>query len=351
MRVQVFVRTLLRPAWSSRLERTVPRRWWMLLVMLVWPVTLQAYSESAHQDMTFLAARLLNQCLIADGRAPLAALQVRHVARANVKMAARNVFARMLRWNYYASVPGAGRTLGGLLDTRFEGHYLRLTDEFAADEATDEDGASRLRKLGRLVFYLQRVSTPHRVVPVFSQRFWRLSWSDRFDEWPMDQSYLERTLPAECPAVLASAATPEMLLEAVAKDTLAAIRSPISGMPTTWEAFWKFPARAGEFGEYGPAGNRFGEEAEFDCGADERCILLAKDPLYREFANARHAAAVRATMQALLWLRPEPRVVVVPAPSPDALPGLPTGLPPGQAAEHPPGGGENAHQRDAHRVE
>jgi len=272
---------------------------WLLCAMLVWPGIVLAYPGDVHQEMTFLAARLLNQCLIADGQAPISALQVRHIARANTQMADRSTFVRMFRWNYFASVPGAGRTLFGLVDTRFEGHYEELAAAFGAGGGD----RSSLRKLGRIVFYLQRMTTPHRVVPVFSERFWRFSFADRFDSWPLDDDRLGADATGDCETLLASNPTPQALLQAVVADTLAAVVSPISGLPVTWESIWQLPAQAGDFGEYGVAGNRFGDEVEFDCKAIEPCVLLRDDPLYGEFAHARHTMAIRATMQALMWLR------------------------------------------------
>ena len=279
-----------------------PARRWLLSLMLVWPAIAVAYPDDVHQEMTFLAARLLNQCLIADGQAPVSALQVRHVARANTQMAERSAFVRMFRWNYFASVRGAGRTLFGLVDTRFERHFEELTDGFGMGGLD----RSKLRKLGRMVFYLQRMTTPHRVVPVFSERFWRLSFADRFDVWPLDHARTAASAAGQCESLLTSSPTPAALLQTVVADTLEGVRSPISGMPVTWEVFWQLPKQAGAFGEYGVAGNRFGEEVEFDCDASEPCVLLRHDPLYREFADARHNAAIRATMQALMWLRRPP---------------------------------------------
>jgi len=88
------------------------------------------------------------------------------------------------------------------------------------------------------------------------------------------------------------------ILEATANQSLAAIRQPIPGMPTTWQSFWRLASDPSDFGEYGPAGNRFGARTSFRCG-DERCVLLNKDPLYAEFAQARHVDAVVGTMRVL----------------------------------------------------
>ncbi len=94
----------------------------------------------------------------------------------------------------------------------------------------------------------------------------------------------------------------EQLMGLLAVDTIEAVQAPIFGMPVTWEAFWRLAEEPGDFGEYGPAGNNFGRETEFDC-AQESCVLLDDDPLYRDFALQRHAAAVLATMRAMVFMQ------------------------------------------------
>ena len=70
-------------------------------------------------------------------------------------------------------------------------------------------------------------------------------------------------------------------------------------------AFGKEPGSA--FGEYGVAGNEFGNRVEFRCGTEDdpkmRCLLLKDDPLYQEFAFDRHREAVSATMIAMLLVQ------------------------------------------------
>jgi hypothetical protein len=77
-------------------------------------------------------------------------------------------------------------------------------------------------------------------------------------------------------------------------------------LPVSWQVFWKPASKAGDFGEYGPAGNNFGRKTSFRCGAAKPCLLLDDDPLYEEFALQRHADAVRATMQAMYLLQIRP---------------------------------------------
>ncbi len=271
----------------------------LLIALTTSSMSAWAYPASTHQSMTFLAARLFNQCAEASGETPLTALQVRYLARATVDMADRSAFVRMFRWNYYAPADYSGRVLGGLVDTRFNEHYESLVDALdAGDSEVDQ-----LEAHGAVNFYLHHVTTPQRVVPVYTNRLWRMSFSDRFDVVEPDEARILAALGDPCRHI--SDAEPDLnqMLHVIAEDTRGRVREPIPGLNVSWEAFWQFADTDGEFGDYGPAGNNFGHDIEFECGDGGRCVLLDDDPLYLDFAAARHAAAVSATLQLLAHLR------------------------------------------------
>jgi hypothetical protein len=117
----------------------------------------------------------------------------------------------------------------------------------------------------------------------------------------VNEQALEQALGTDCSYLSDLPRSYRAVLHAVAADTVEAVRSPIGGLPTTWEAFWQPGDRPGDFGDYGPAGNSFGRAVEFPCrdGSDELCVLLEDDPLYAEFALARQLAAIRGTARAM----------------------------------------------------
>jgi hypothetical protein len=183
-------------------------------------------------------------------------------------------------------------------------HFERLVEELA----TVQDDAERYRQLGGLVGYLQLMTSPARVVPVYTGRFWRWSLTDRFDTYRIDDEALEARLQNDCADLLPAPASFQTLLVETADETLEAVRAPIAGLPATWEAFWKISDDPGGFGEYGPAGNSFGRKTTFPCvEADDapprRCVLLDRDPIYAAFALERHAAAVRSTARAMVLVQ------------------------------------------------
>lgn len=258
----------------------------------------QAYEPEAHQQLTFLAAKQLARCLGEDEPVVLTPLEIRRIANSSLGMADSNFWERLFRWTYYDPLEREGNSVAWVVDTRFNDHFRELVREL---EAADSQSA-RLREFGRIVSYIQLATSPPRAVPVFAPRFWRWSFSDRFDGYPLQESRLEALLDADCTHLAVRPESFEAILAETAAETIVAVRGRIGRLPATWEAFWTIPADRGEFGEYGPAGNSFGRYAEFPCGstAIHRCVLITDDPAYVDFAVDRQLAAVRATARALL---------------------------------------------------
>jgi hypothetical protein len=253
------------------------------------------YDGQTHQRLTFLAAKQFNRCVAGTNVAPLTPLQVRYMARSNASLADGNLLSRMFRWRYYDRAGEAEQSALWVIDTRFHAQFNEL-------ERRIEDAASEVdvyRQLGRILSYLQLVTSPPHVVPVYTARFWRFSFADRFDSFRVEDAELEAALGEDCSFLEAPPLDYGYILSEAARSTLVAVQQPISGMPTSWQAFWRLAEKDGAFGDYGPAGNNFGRKTEFRCGNGERCLLLKDDPLYQEFALARHVDAVRATVAAI----------------------------------------------------
>ena len=258
------------------------------------------YESDIHQQLTFLAAKQYSKC--ADLDAELyqpSALDVRYLVRANVAQADAGFFSRMFRWNYYNSSELQQRDVLGVIETRFQEHYRSLLRDIELGDRLEV----RLKAVGRIISYLQDVTSPSKVVPVYTGRWWRFSFSDRFDRFPVDANAIDERLADSCEKMRSKLGDFESLLAKTAEKTIGAIKQDIKGYPITWEAFWAFAEREGDFGEYGIAGNQFGKRSSFRCGDFEQYLLLEDDPIYQEFALQRHLQAVEATMQALLIMQ------------------------------------------------
>ncbi|MDZ7670498.1 MAG: hypothetical protein U5Q16_14170 [Gammaproteobacteria bacterium] len=270
----------------------------LVLSVMALPGAALGYEPERHQRLTFFAAKALNRCLDDTGVAHLTPLQVRFIANSNMGLADSNALVRFFRWSYFDPARDDDRSFLWLINTRFIDHFEELT----GNVRQAADAAERYEELGRIVSYVQLVSSPPRALPVYTGRFWRWSFRDRFDDYRVDPAALERAVEAAaCDFLAPPPESFQRILADVAADTLRAVRSPIGGLPTTWEAFWVPDEDPGEFGEYGPAGNNFGRRVEFPCrsGDAARCVLLKDDPLYEEFALARQLAAVRGTARAM----------------------------------------------------
>lgn len=268
---------------------------WMLCTLAAGPSF--AYEPAIHQKLTFVAAKQLNRCLAGQEDVPgLNALQVRIIAKANTRQADANLFVRMFRWNYYDRSGVGDRDILWVIDTRFHEHFDEVVERiYAATKASP-----RYRNLGRVVGYVQDVTSPPHAVPVYATRWWRLALKDRFDRYPIDEERLAALVAKSCDDAMAPARDYHEVLEDAARDTLSAVQRTIEGLPVSWEVFWKPHENPGRFGSYGPAGNNFGRSTRFPCGHTEKCVLLDDDPLYADFALRRHAAAVLASMRAML---------------------------------------------------
>lgn len=271
--------------------------------------SLHAYDGSDHQFLTFLAAKQFNRCVADTDVPPLTPLQVRYMARANTSLVERSMFARMFNWRFYDRADQAEQSMMWVVDTRFHDHFNEL-----AERLVDvEDPVQAYQDLGRILSYLQLVSSPPKVVPVYSARFWRLSFSDRFDNFPLEEVLLKQVAEGNCDFLDAVPVSYADILIEQAERTMAAVRAPIAGLPASWTAFWTPNEEANSFGDYGPAGNSFGRRTEFRCGDGQRCVLLKDDPLYVDFALARHQDAVAGTLLAMLLMQTTMRDAVASA--------------------------------------
>ena len=264
------------------------------LLLLTAPPAL-SYESDIHQRMTFLAARQFNDCAPALGLELLTPLQVRYIAKSGVKEADSRTL-RMFRWGFYEREHQASKRLLGLVQTRMHERFQGLLEETA--QAENLLGFYSIT--GQIMTRVQDMSVPVYVVPIYYSRFWRLSLRDHLSAYPIDVELLSvRLAERGCGHLETDEAAPEELLIELAEQTALAIRSPIPGMPATWESFWRF-GPVGKFGRYGTAGNRFGERTQFSCNEQE-CVLLEDDPLYREFAVQRHLDALGASLRLMRW--------------------------------------------------
>lgn len=260
-----------------------------------------AYESETRQQLTFLAAKQFNECVAGTKVPRLTALQVRYLVRGSLSEGDPGFVDGSVNWQFYDRSNQSTPRVLWAIDTRMHARFDALAAEVFADDL--EEDMPRFERLGEVVHYLQAVTVPANVVPIYHPRRWRWHSADAFTEYPLDRDALRERLDQVCVELLATPETEGLstLLDSTAAVTIANIRAPIADMNATWQVFWR-EGEAGEFGSYGPAGNSFGREAEFPCRS-ERCRLLADDPIYAEFALRQHRLAVVSTMRAMLVLQ------------------------------------------------
>ena len=291
-----LVQTLSR---GARRRLSVRLRALLLPALCALALPTHGYDGSLHQEITFLAAKQFNRCAQDVGVPPVTPLQVRYAARTAVNQSDAGWFRRLFRWDYFDRSGASDRSILGIIDTRF----MRRFNDAARRLGEEDSDRSRYTDLGRVIGFIQDATAPAHAVPVGTFRLWRLSFADRFDQFAVDVERVESAIAGDCAFFEAPASAYRDILETAARDTIAAVTMQIPGLPVTWQAFWELDEDPENFGEYGPAGNNFGRKTEFRCGERERCVLLADDPLYTDFAFERHRTAVQGTMQAMLLLQ------------------------------------------------
>ncbi|MEE4301196.1 MAG: hypothetical protein V2J24_17270 [Pseudomonadales bacterium] len=282
---------------AARLARAVA----CLLLFALAAEEARAYTADTRQALTFTAAKRFNRCVEGTDVPRLTALQVRNLVRGNLREAERNFLRRSMRWSYYDRSGVDDKRLLWTIETRMGGRYDATRENVLAEAGVSEN--DRYVFLGIIAHYVQTVTVPADVVPIFHPRPWRWPAGDRFTQYELDPEVLAGQLGDLCPELLATppGETFKTLLDRTAAATMAAIRSPIADMDATWHAFWE-EDEPGRFGSYGPAGNSFGRGTRFPCGED-RCLLLDDDPIYAEFAARQQRLAVLGTMRAVLLLQ------------------------------------------------
>lgn len=271
----------------------------LLPAALLAPTPALAYRDDTLQELTFLAAKRFNRCVEGTEVPRLSALQVRNLVRGDLSEAG-GAWRHFTNWTFYDRGQQDPRRLLWSIDTRLHERFQEVVDAVFADDTRTAD---RYMHLGEVIQYIQTVTIPADVVPIFHPRPWRWPSGDRFSQYPVDAEELSADLGNLCPELLATPADEsfETLLDRTAAATMAAIRAPIADMNASWNVFWQ-EDEPGRFGSYGPAGNNFGKAARFPCGEDS-CVLLDDDPIYREFALTQHRLAVLGTMRAVLVLQ------------------------------------------------
>jgi len=270
-----------------------------------------AYSLKTHEQLTRAAMAQLNACRGALSPKEGVALAAQGVwgdsaieALVSCNLGQDRLTKKFTVWHFYSPtrVPKGRWTQANFVaaETRLDHWFSILVAALGKDETTP---AQAWGLTGAIIHYLQDVTTPPHVIPVFHPSpVWN---GDNFDDFPFedeapstDVTYCRGLLEGrvDLPTLLAAtaAATKESLSSPL---TWQVVRGSLEDVPPDWSLFWNQAVDEDGFGSYGCVGDKFGEE-RVGCKGTKIRIL---PETYTAFARARHKAALEASVQAVVF--------------------------------------------------
>lgn len=259
----------------------------ILFIVLLSSVSASAYKPDLHAKLTIAAFDALNSCL---GKNIYSVSTAKFVAQKN--HAEDNVTPeRLANWHFYAPEHRHVKSVGLMKKT--------LHDLFDKKEAAMLTAENKKALAGSLLHYIQDVSVPAHVVPVFHG-------FDAFDGYPIFvNKFLKeaKTLCSEFKTLKGKYFSPSDMLDAVALNTKESLNEEfilfVNGNPETrvWAIFWPKKNQNKLFGEYSKdLGNSFGKIKSFSCGRRDKNTCKVSSKSYDTFAYERQKQAVLFSM-------------------------------------------------------
>jgi hypothetical protein len=245
-----------------------------------------AYSPAAHRLIVLASAEEYNFCLdvIKSEKPRMLKSEVNKIALFN-KLEDINPFNRLKHWHFFSP----NKDLGPVASLK--GRYVDVEGKLPK--------RNLYKVLGPLTHYVQDVTNPAHVAPVYHGLGDGLDFYDYKNHWP---NFITKD---ECLAIAARAAAHKgpdsfALIQRLAEETLAKMQEKVMVLSSThqgfysWEeAFWstKFgpTSKQAGFGEYGFLGNDFGKSGS---AVDEATTV--------KFAQDRIRAALNGTLELYL---------------------------------------------------
>lgn len=252
------------------------------LVVFLGPGWLSAYSIPSHRLLTRTAAIEYNICAASTNLKPVTSAQIRRIISGNIGEDF-DYSVKAFNWHYYHPAKELGAADFGFGSASLTPHFKRL-------EASILRGPDAY-KLGRLIHYVQDLTVPVHVAPIYHS-------IDSFDVYSTKSIPPPLPTSAECALLF----DPENLrksyfniLDEVARETIKRMGEKFSfaeggeSKEISWkEAFWNIRGGKHNFGKYGSFGNHFG-----DLQIGDRHISAE---VYEAFARRQFDLAVKATV-------------------------------------------------------
>jgi len=298
-----------------------------------------AYSVKNHMILTVLAVEAYNHCGKIMPEKPRGFEKIRPLEK--YRLVNGNISededkaGKLKRWHFYDRAGQLGRDsivnifgFSGLIETpslhaRFDQLEIRADKQGAFVESHRR---WRLYDVvGAMMHYIQDVTVPAHVVPIFHPKNFLGDAFDRYEVRASDyrgedidrleatEEFLSQFDALKCRRVFREAERSyNQILNALADETYLTLENKIPDSPLTWsEAFWDRKRNSRGFGDYGRAGNRFGKrksclkkkdvpEINRDACGDRLQVIKA---VYDQFSGEQHLAAIEGSMRAIALLQ------------------------------------------------
>ena len=248
----------------------------------MWSVPSRAWQVPDHKILTERAVRLYERCH--DLR--FTPTEIKSLVKGSVSEDF-NLAVKWLKNSHYYNPDKWVRTLYRD-DAGYRVQYL--TEKLLAGRQP------QLRLLGKIMHFVQDVSSPTHVVPIVH------NLSDGFEKFKLPAS---ATISLNLPCPPDEAAAPQDLLKREARHTLATLRSTAWGTKNgepyefSWTLFWS-EGLGSRFGHYGFFGNNFGETKPIEVMGH---VYRFPHKVFYAYKLARAKQAISATAETLHWYR------------------------------------------------
>lgn len=296
---------------------------WLFFWMTGW---VQAYEPHLHEQLSVEAVRQYQECFSDDKL--LARYKSEFIKYSKLEDNVIHNPNRAREWHFFSIKGDLGYIGQGVkvsLNSRFAELQQNLVKFLKQPDLTEFEYLKIYETLGRLSHYVQDVTVPANVIPIYH---W-IGKKDKFSNYAFDFKTARQYFPANRNAICTDVKNSNVkdlfeLLRSIARRTLFASEKEslkLSGKnqkTLNWSVFWIENPRCRvwvkrPFKDYGVFGNRFGDTNITDrCDSDEgQSPLLVycrngackvDESSYKEFAARRHLEATVATQNLLYYL-------------------------------------------------
>ena len=288
-------------------------RVFLFIVTVVYGGLATAYVVPLHEQLTQVSLDLIDFC--GEERSYASEAIVEFSGAEDYSPHEGSMVTRLTNWHFYTPRRSEDhQILAGAVNLDFFQRWEELLGMLAKESG--EPIRSQIQ--GALVHFLQDVTNPSQVVPVYHGP----GLSDSFDAYPPDVDRLRRAFPTFCKDLKKLSRWTD-LLDQAAERSLRDLGQKFdfieNGQVRSGHflgLFWKAPDKNDFFGSYGHLGNNFGK-TEFSIfitrprrgpGGMTREVVrndnyVIDSSVYEEFAYRRHVDAIVVVAKALLLVK------------------------------------------------